>query len=65
MVGIVLFIILAIGYALCGDTSGIEAIGKFILYVALFMTIGSIIAYVPWLIIVIVVVLIIIGVLSK
>ena len=65
MVGIVLFIILAIGYALCGDTSGIEAIGKFIMYVALFMIIGSIIAYVPWLIVVIVVILIIIGVLNK
>lgn len=65
MTGIILFIILAIGYALCGDTSGIEAIGKVILYIALFLIIGSIIAYVPWLILVVVVVLIIIGLSSK
>ena len=65
IVPIILILILAF-IAFCnGDTSGIEAIGKFILYVALFMIIGSIIAYVPWLIMVIVVVLIIIGVLSK
>lgn len=51
MTGIILFIILAIGYALCGDTSGIEAIGKFILYVALFLGIGWIIVEVPWLLV--------------
>ena len=65
MTGIILFIILAIGYALCGDTSGIEAIGKIVLYIALFLIIGSIIAYVPWLILLVVIVLIIIGVSSK
>lgn len=55
MIGIILFIILAIGYALCGDTSGIEAIGKGILYIALFLIVGSIIAYVPWLILLVVI----------
>lgn len=65
MTGIILFIILAIGYALCGDTSGIEAIGKGILYIALFLIVGSIIAYAPWLIVVVVIILIIIGCSSK
>ena len=55
MAGIILFIILAILYTFNGDTSGIEAIGKVILYIALFLIVGSIIAYVPWLILVIVV----------
>lgn len=59
MVGIILFIVLAIGYALCGDTSGIEAIGKGILYIALFLIVGSIIVYAPWLIVIIVVIIII------
>lgn len=43
MVWILFIIILAIGYALCGDTSGIKAIGKGILYIALFLGIGWII----------------------
>ena len=42
MTGIIIFIILAIGYALCGDTSGIEAIGKGILYIALFLIVVGI-----------------------
>ena len=65
MTGIILFIILAIGYALCGDTSGIEAIGKVILYIALFLIVGSIITYAPWLIVVVVIILIMIGCSSK
>ena len=40
--GIILLIILAIGYALCGDTSGIEAIGKFLLYGTLILGIVEI-----------------------
>ena len=51
MVGIILFIILAVGYAVCGDTSGIEAIGKGILYIVLFLCIGWIIVEVPWLLV--------------
>ena len=54
IVGIILFIILAVGYALCGDTSGIEAIGKGILYIALFLGIGWFIVEVPWLLILVV-----------
>ena len=65
MTGIILFIILAIGYALCGDTSGIESIGKVILYIALFLIVGSIITYAPWLIVVVVIILIMIGCSSK
>ena len=65
MTGIILFIILAIGYALCGDTSGIEAIGKVILYIALFLIVGSIITYVPWWIVGVVIILIVIGCSSK
>lgn len=65
MVGIILFIILAIGYALCGDTSGIEAIGKVILYIALFLGIGWIIVEVPWLIILVVVAILIWAVASS
>lgn len=65
MAGIILFIILAILYALNGDTSGLEAIGKVVLYIALFLIIGWIIVEVPWLILLVIVVLIIIGVSSK
>lgn len=65
MVGIILFIILAVGYALCGDTSGVEAIGKGILYIALFLGIGWIIVEIPWLLVIVVVILILIGVFSK
>lgn len=59
MTGIILIIILAIGYALCGDTSGLEAIGKFVLYIALFLIVGWFIVEVPWLLILIVVIILI------
>ena len=59
MASIIILIILAIGYALCGDTSGIEAIGKIIGYGALILGVMAIIAYVPWLIIIVVVIAII------
>lgn len=55
MVGIIIFLILAVGYALCGDTSGLEVIGKGILYIALFVGVGCVIAYEPWLILVVIV----------
>lgn len=55
MSGIIIFLILAVGYALCGDTSGIEAIGKGILYIAVFIGVGCIIVCVPWLILVIII----------
>lgn len=59
MTPIILLLILAIGYALCGDTSGIKAIGKFILYGALILGVMAIIVYAPWLIIIIIAVVII------
>jgi len=55
MAGIIIFLILAVGYALCGDASGIEAIGKIILYIALFIGVGCIIVYAPWFILVVIV----------
>ena len=55
MVWILFIIILAIGYALCGDTSGIKAISKCILYIALFLGIGWIIVEIPWLLILVVI----------
>ena len=65
IVPIILILILAF-IAFCnGDTSGIEAIGKVILYIALFLIVGSIITYVPWLIVVVVIILIVIGCSSK
>lgn len=59
MTAIIILIILAIGYALCGDTSGIEAIGKFILYGALILGAMAIVAYAPWLILIIIAIVII------
>lgn len=38
-----------------GDSSGFEAIGKVILYIGLFIGVGAIIVYAPWLILVIIV----------
>lgn len=65
IVPIILILILAF-IAFCnGDTSGIEAIGKVILYIALFLIVGSIITYAPWLIVVVVIILIVIGCSSK
>mgnify|MGYP006967120891 CR=1 FL=1 len=65
IVPIILILILAF-IAFCnGDTSGIEAIGKVILYIALFLIVGSIITYAPWLIVVVVIILIMIGCSSK
>lgn len=55
MAGIIIFLILAVGYALCGDTSGIEAIGKIILYGVLFLGLAWVIIEVPWLLVLIVV----------
>ena len=52
---ILFIIILAIGYALCGATSGIKAISKCILYIALFLGIGWIIVEIPWLLILVVI----------
>lgn len=65
IVPIILILILAF-IAFCnGDTSGIEAIGKVILYIALFLIVGSIITYAPWLIVVVVIIFIMIGCSSK
>ena len=65
IVPIILILILAF-IAFCnGDTSGIEAIGKVILYIALFLIVGSIITYAPWLIVVVVIILIMIECSSK
>ena len=65
IVPIILILILAF-IAFCnGDTSGIEAIGKVILYIALFLIVVSIITYAPWLIVVVVIILIMIGCSSK
>lgn len=54
MIPVILIFILAF-LALCnGDSSGFEAIGKVILYIGLFIGVGLIIAYVPWLILVVI-----------
>ncbi len=55
MAGIIIFLILAVGYAMCGDTSGLGAIGKVILCIALFIGVGCIIVYAPWLILIVIV----------
>ena len=39
----ILFVIMAIGAAFDGDYSGLEMIGKFILFIILFLVIGTII----------------------
>lgn len=65
MAGIIIFIILAVGYALCGDTSGIEAIGKIVGVGVLIFGALWVIAYCPWMIIVIIAILILIVVLSN
>lgn len=65
MAGIIIFLILAVGYALCGDTSGIEAIGKVILGIALFIGIIYIIAYIPWLLILIIIGIVIWAIVSS
>lgn len=55
MVPVILILILAF-IALCnGDSSGFEAIGKVILYIGLFIGVGAIIVYAPWLILVVIV----------
>lgn len=52
---VILFLILAF-IAFCnGDSSGFEAIGKIILYIGLFIGVGAIIVYAPWLILVVIV----------
>ena len=65
MVWILFIIILAIGYALCGDTSGIKAIGNGILYLALFIGIGWIIIEMPLLLILVVIGIIIFSIVSS
>lgn len=65
IVPIILIVILAF-IALCnGDSSGVEAIGKIILYIALFFGVGAIIIYAPWLILVVIVCAIILAVASS
>lgn len=65
MVPIILFLILAF-IALCnGDSSGFEVIGKIILYIVLFVGIGCIIVYAPWLMLVIVIGIIIWAIVSS
>lgn len=52
--------------ALCnGDSSGVEAIGKIILYIGLFIGVGLIIAYVPWLLLIGIVIAIVVAVASS
>ena len=65
MVWILFIIILAIGYALCGDTSGIEAICKGILCIALFLGVCWIIIEIPWLLILVVIGIIIFTIVSS
>lgn len=55
IVPIILILILSF-IALCnGDASGFEAIGKIVLYIGLFIGVGAIIAYAPWLILIVIV----------
>ena len=55
IIPVILILILAF-IALCnGDASGFEAIGKIILYIGLFIGVGAIIAYAPWLILIVII----------
>lgn len=60
---IILFILMAVNAAADGDYSGFELIGKILLFIALFLVIGSILAT-PALLVAIVVVIILIGIIS-
>ena len=60
---IILFILMAVNVASDGDYSGFEMIGKFLLFIALFLVIGSILTT-PALLVAIVVVIILIGIIS-
>lgn len=62
---IFLLIILVIGAALNGDTSGLQAIGKILLYVGLFLGIAWTIVNVPWLLVLVAVVVIVWGIASS
>lgn len=65
MTAIILILILAF-IAFCnGDSSGFEAIGKIILYIGLFIGVGCIIVYVPWLLLLVVIGIIIWAVVSS
>lgn len=59
--GIILFIILAINAASKGDYSGLEMIGKFVLFIVLFIVIGTILTMPALLIIAIAIFLIVLA----
>lgn len=62
---IILILVLAF-IALCnGDSSGVEAIGKTILYIGLFIGVGAIIVYAPWLLLVGIVIAVIVAITSS
>lgn len=65
MVPVILILILAF-IALCnGDSSGFKAIGKVILCIGLFIGVGCIIVYAPWLILVVIAIAIIWAIVSS